>query len=137
MSSSSPHRDAVRIGTGILLAVIGCALVFWHAQIASSIEWECVISTCGTDDLRSVLPWLGAGCVIGACALLARLPRNVGQAIPLLALSATAVVGQLTSDGRDGTFFPVTVTVVIAIGAGLVGLLFLAASLRTRRRSRS
>ncbi|OIH93745.1 hypothetical protein [Curtobacterium sp. MCBA15_001] len=36
--------------------VCACLLVSWYAGVADHVEWECAVSTCGTDDVRSLAP---------------------------------------------------------------------------------
>lgn len=55
-----------------LLAVVTAVVLFrWYAGVADQVEWECAVSSCGTNDPRSfapegcwallVLAWLGVG----------------------------------------------------------------------------
>ncbi|WFR67390.1 hypothetical protein P9139_02100 [Curtobacterium flaccumfaciens] len=106
-----------------LLAVVGaCLLIRWYAGVADQVEWECAVSTCGTNDPRSLVPM---GCwalmVIAALGTLGLPGRGWWTGVLLLAFGMVAAssIDWWRAPGIDLELF------VTPIAAGVVGLGFL------------
>ncbi|QZQ55360.1 hypothetical protein KZI27_19325 [Curtobacterium sp. TC1] len=108
-----------------LVAVVAAALLFhWYAGVADQVEWECAVSTCGTNDPRSFAP---EGCwalLVLAALGVGRLPGRWWWRAGLLlafALVAAWSIDWWRMPGIDLGLF------VTPIGAGGVGAVLLLA----------
>ncbi|MGN8049263.1 hypothetical protein ACTJKO_06195 [Curtobacterium sp. 22159] len=109
------------VGPPVALAAViaACSLVHWYAGVADEIEWQCAVSTCGTDDPRSFAPIASWALLVLAVLGVLRLPgRGWWTAVILLGFAAVAAwsIDWWRSPGLDLELF------VTPIAAGVVGL---------------
>lgn len=95
MSSSDPLRSAtpVSIVLGLGLAGTGAWLEYLGARDASLVQWECAVSTCGTNDLAGAAPILGVLALVLAGVLLTRSLRTAAAPLLVLLGAGSALLG--------------------------------------------
>uniref|UniRef100_A0A942Y8Y7 Uncharacterized protein n=1 Tax=Neobacillus citreus TaxID=2833578 RepID=A0A942Y8Y7_9BACI len=119
-----------------LVATVGaCLLLLGYAQVADQVEWECAVSTCGTDDPRSLAPIASWALVVLAALGTLRLPGRGWWTAGLLAAFGVVAAWAVDWWHRPGTDLALVVT-PIAAWAVAAGFLTVQVALLSARASR-
>lgn len=143
MSDQPAVPSALRTSTGLSLlfgtALGGAGAWMLHlgTRDASLVEWECAVSTCGTNDFAGAAPMLGGVALILAAVVLTRVLRTAAGPLALLTGALAALLGwRAAVDQRLVTADSVRVWLVVAGSVAAVGAVLLAITgVRELRRS--
>lgn len=119
-------RGAVSAVVGAGLGVLGVWLLYVGARDAAQVEWECAVSTCGTNDFAGTAPMLGVMALVLTGLLLTRTVRTVAAPLTVLAGALAMLLGWRSAIGqRLVTVDNLTMTPLFGRGRGwlvVVGL---------------
>ncbi|WP_263120417.1 SHOCT domain-containing protein [Cellulomonas sp. RIT-PI-Y] len=119
-------RGAVSAISGAGLGVLGAWLLHLGARDAAQVEWECAVSTCGTNDVAGTAPMLGVLALALAGVLLARTVRTLAAPLMVLVGTLAMLLGWRSAiEQRLVTIDNVTMTPLLGRGRGwlvVVGL---------------
>lgn len=143
MSDQPAVPSALRTSTGLSLlfgAALGAAgawMLHLGTRDASLVEWECAVSTCGTNDFAGAAPMLGIVALILAAVVLTRALRTAAGPLALLTGAISALSGWRSAiDQRLVTADSLRIWLAVAGVVAAVGTVLLATTgVRELRRS--